>query len=130
MKKLAKILSTIGAISLAASIVPYYVRKDEETGTFEIGGLLWSLKKTPGEEKDNYTVELLPFKNGKAADGEEVPDAQEVIEEIADAAQDAGEKAADLAEELKETVEEKAEEAKEAVEETIEAIEEKLNPEA
>ncbi|MBQ9827288.1 MAG: hypothetical protein IJM62_01250 [Lachnospiraceae bacterium] len=54
MKKLTKIL-------LIAALVPNHINIDKEAGTFETGGLLWSLKKTPGEDSNKYTLELLPF---------------------------------------------------------------------
>ena len=67
MKKLTKLL----CLSVAAGMVPFYCKQDKEAGTFEVGGLLWSLKKTPGEERDNYTIELLPLLGGtKPSDGE------------------------------------------------------------
>ena len=65
MKKLTKLL----AAALAVGLTPFYFKSNKETGSYEVGGLLWSLKKTPGEETDNYTVELLPFvKTGEATE--------------------------------------------------------------
>ena len=43
--------------ALVMSVVPYQLRKDEETGAVEVRSLLWGWKKTPraeGEEKDRY----------------------------------------------------------------------------
>ncbi len=116
MGKLSKILSGIGAAALVASVVPYYFKQDKEAGTFEMGGLLWNLKKTPGEEKANYTLEVLPMLKGKEADEEE-PVAEEVIDEIVDAAKEAGEEAKDIAEDAKEAVEEVIETVKDKIEE-------------
>lgn len=60
MSKLGKIVGGVALGALAAGLIPYRFRKDKETGEFELGALLWGLKKTPGEEQDTYTVELLP----------------------------------------------------------------------
>ena len=60
MNKLTKLVFA----GLAAGLVPLYVKRDKEAGSFEVGGLLWSVKKTPGEERDNYTIELLPLLGG------------------------------------------------------------------
>ena len=57
----------------AASVLPYYFRMDRETGGFEVGSLLWAVKKTPGRERDKYDIELLPLfgaKDEKAAEEE------------------------------------------------------------
>ncbi len=67
MKKLKKLLGVAALVGLT----PYRFRSDRETGSFEVGGLLWSLKKTAGEETDNYTVELLPFMKDGDTSGEE-----------------------------------------------------------
>ena len=48
-------------MALAAGLVPTHFKSDKESGEFEIGGLLWNLKKAPGEEEDTYTMQLLPF---------------------------------------------------------------------
>lgn len=61
MKKMVKIIGAAGAVALAAALVPYHFKSDKESGEFELGGLLWNLKKTSGEEEDTYTMELLPF---------------------------------------------------------------------
>ena len=61
MKKLVKIIGAASAVALAAGLVPTHFKTDKETGEFEIGGLLWNLKKAPGEEEDTYTMKLLPF---------------------------------------------------------------------
>ncbi|MBQ2061380.1 MAG: hypothetical protein II458_01770 [Oscillospiraceae bacterium] len=61
MKKLS--IGRIIGLALLAGLVPYHFKKDEETGGFEAGGLLWSVKKTPGEEKDNYIINILPAVN-------------------------------------------------------------------
>lgn len=61
MKKIVKIIGAASAVALAAGLVPYHFKSDKESGEFELGGLLWNLKKTSGEEEDTYTMELLPF---------------------------------------------------------------------
>lgn len=61
MKKIVKIIGAAGAVALAAGLVPYHFTSDKESGEFELGGLLWNLKKTTGKEEDTYTMELLPF---------------------------------------------------------------------
>lgn len=61
MKKIVKIIGAAGAVALAAGLVPYRFKSDKESGEFELGGLLWNLKKSAGEEEDTYTMELLPF---------------------------------------------------------------------
>ena len=60
-----KITTIIKAIGIAAIIgmIPYYAKVDEETGSFEVGALLWSFKKVAGEEQDDYVFELLPLVN-------------------------------------------------------------------
>ena len=55
MKKLVKIIGAASAVALAAGLVPTHFKTDKETG------LLWNLKKAPGEEEDTYTMKLLPF---------------------------------------------------------------------
>lgn len=78
----------LGAAALAA-LVPYRFQSDKQTGSFELGALLWSLKKKPGEEKDVYTIEFLPFMGKKeaedtaecAAEGAEVDAADEPVTE-------------------------------------------------
>ena len=71
MKKLTKTLAIIGGAALAAGLTPYHFKSDKEAGSFEIGALLWALKKTPGEEKDTYTLDLLPFLNKKEEPAEQ-----------------------------------------------------------
>ena len=56
MKKIVKIIGAAGAVALAAGLVPYHFKSDKESGEFELGGLLWNLKKTTGEEEDTYTI--------------------------------------------------------------------------
>ena len=78
MKKLPKLLGSLGAAALAAGMTPYRVQSDKETGAFEVSSLLWSLKKIPGEEKDRYVFELLPLVGDKEkpaaeAEPEEAP---------------------------------------------------------
>ncbi len=70
MKKIVKIIGAASAAALAAALVPYRFKSDKESGEFELGGLLWNLKKTPGEEEDTYTMELLPFLNQEVEEKE------------------------------------------------------------
>ena len=68
-------LAVVGA--LAVSLIPYYYRKDEQTGVTEIRSLLWGLKKTPhkeGETKDHYTFAMPPSALDKAPEGEPAPE--------------------------------------------------------
>lgn len=106
MKKIVKVIGAAGAVALAASLIPYHFKSDKESGEMELGGLLWNLKKTPGEEEDTYTMELLPFigKEKEEAPAEEAPAAEEAAaeEEAAaaeEAADDATTEAAEPAEE-------------------------------
>ena len=70
MKKSAKIISAASAAVVAAAIAPYRFNVDKETGEFEMGGLLWNLKKVPNEEGGaDISFQLLPFL--KKADEEE-----------------------------------------------------------
>lgn len=89
MKKnlFGKLLGAAGITALVASIVPFRFKSDKETGEFEVGGLLWNLKKTPGAEEDTFTMELLPFVD------------KETEEDTAAAAEAAAEEAAAPAEE-------------------------------
>ncbi|MCD8385033.1 MAG: hypothetical protein LUC39_08795 [Clostridiales bacterium] len=85
MKKIVKVIGAAGAVALAASLIPYHFKSDKESGEMELGGLLWNLKKTPGEEEDTYTMELLPF-IGK--EKEEAPAEEAAAEEAAPAAEE------------------------------------------
>ena len=61
--KLGKIIGLAIAGGLAASLIPYCCRREEETGTTEIRSLLWGLKKIPhkeGETKDHYAFAIPP----------------------------------------------------------------------
>ena len=79
-KKTAKIIGAICGGVLAAAIAPYRIKIDKENRSFEIDALLWSLKKKAGEEKDDYSLELLPLFVGK--NDEEVED-DEIFEDEA-----------------------------------------------
>ena len=61
--KVGKIIGRVALGALALSVVPYQVKKDEETGSVVVRSLLWALKKTPhgeGEDKDHYTFAIPP----------------------------------------------------------------------
>lgn len=76
MNKLGKLIGRVCLGAAAASVVPYYIRMDRETGGFEVGSLLWAVKKTPGRERDKYTIEFLPLFGAK-----EEPTEEEAAEE-------------------------------------------------
>lgn len=97
MKGMGKLLGAVGAAALAVVLTPFRFKSDKETGSYEVGALLWSLKKTAGEEKDTYTIELLPTLNKGVK--EEVAEEAEGVEEAEEAP----------AEEVKEPAEEPAE---------------------
>lgn len=67
MKNLGKIIGRVCAGALTVSLLPYRISKDKESGVFELRSLLWAVKKTPGQERDRYELELLPFLGGKEA---------------------------------------------------------------
>lgn len=56
MKKALRIFG----IALAAGMIPYLVKTGDDS-SLEVRALLWSVKKTPGEKRDTYVVELLPL---------------------------------------------------------------------
>lgn len=61
--KVGKIIGRVALGALALSVVPYQVKKDEETGSIVVRSLLWAVKKTPhgeGEDKDHYTFAIPP----------------------------------------------------------------------
>ncbi|MBR4700321.1 MAG: hypothetical protein IKP19_01195 [Oscillospiraceae bacterium] len=61
--KVGKIIGRVALGALALSVVPYQVKKDEETGSIVVRSLLWALKKTPrgeGEDKDHYAFAIPP----------------------------------------------------------------------
>ena len=49
--------------ALAAGLVPYRFKIAQESGDFEVRGLLWRLKKEFDGEQHCCTVDLLPFLN-------------------------------------------------------------------
>ena len=71
MNKPGKLIGRVCLGAAAASVVPYYIRMDRETGGFEVGSLLWAVKKTPGRERDKYTIEFLPLFGAKEEPTEE-----------------------------------------------------------
>ena len=56
MKKALRIFG----IALAAGMIPYLVKTGDDS-SLEVRALLWSVKKTSGEKRDTYVVELLPL---------------------------------------------------------------------
>lgn len=73
MKNPGKLIGRICLGALAASLLPYRIQIDTETGEFKVCAVLWSVKKTPGTEQDRYEFELLPLFGGKKAP-DETPD--------------------------------------------------------
>lgn len=65
MEKQEKIIGRVCLGALAAGLIPYRIEQDKETGAFDVGSLIWSVKKTVGEESDTYALELLPLLGGK-----------------------------------------------------------------
>lgn len=55
MKKLWKAL---GITALAAAILPYRVRKDQEEDATTIDALLWQATRRPGQGEDKGTVDI------------------------------------------------------------------------
>ena len=47
--------------ALAAALIPYHIGLGRKDGSIELDSLLWSMKKVPGEKRDNYIFELLPL---------------------------------------------------------------------
>ncbi|MGM9536751.1 MAG: hypothetical protein ACI3VN_00285 [Candidatus Onthomonas sp.] len=88
MKKVVKIIGAAGAVALAAGLVPYHFKSDKESGEFELGGLLWNLKKTSGEAEDTYTMELLPFMDKEEEAQQETAEAEVEVEAEAPAGQE------------------------------------------
>ncbi|MCC8181559.1 MAG: hypothetical protein LIO45_01045 [Clostridiales bacterium] len=125
MKKIVKVIGAAGAVALAASLIPYHFKSDKESGEMELGGLLWNLKKTPGEEEDTYTMELLPFigKEKEEAPAEEAADEDAPTEEAA-AEEAPAEEADDDAAAEETAAPEVAEEAQVEVDVTVEVADE------
>ena len=72
------VLFCLGAF--VASIIPYRIRNDKKAGTLEVRSLLWGVKKTPGAEKDSYTVAV----PGSGLDEkEEAPGEEDAEQELA-----------------------------------------------
>ncbi|MBO4420046.1 MAG: hypothetical protein J5789_09530 [Oscillospiraceae bacterium] len=83
--KIGKVVGKIALGALVASLIPYRVQSDKETGTCEVRSLLWGVKKTPGEEKNSYTVSIPGSAlNSKEEEPEAVPE-EPAVEEPAEA---------------------------------------------
>ena len=73
--KIGKVVGKIALGALVAGLIPYRFRSDKESGTCEVRSLLWGLKKTPGEEKNSYTVSIPGAAlNSKEEEAEAVPE--------------------------------------------------------
>lgn len=94
MKKFWKAL---GLAAIAAAVVPYRVRKDEEAQTLSVEALLWQASRGPGHGEDKEQLDVtLGFKSPLQAAREESdlfadddPEAA-VVGEVIDFAQAAG----------------------------------------
>lgn len=89
MKGFGKFIGGVIVGALAASAIPYSIKRDEETGALEIRSLLWAFRKTPGEEKDNIAFAIPPSGlDSMETPEEELPDEEEAFfdEEAAEAA--------------------------------------------
>ena len=54
-----KLWKVLGAAALAASVIPYRVRRDEETGETRYQALLWQATRTPQEgDKDLLDINI------------------------------------------------------------------------
>ena len=54
----------LGITALAASLLPYRVHKDEETGEKTVEALLWQAKRGPGQDGDKDQIDIdLGFKS-------------------------------------------------------------------
>ncbi|MDE6841865.1 MAG: hypothetical protein K2P49_13705, partial [Oscillospiraceae bacterium] len=61
MKKFWKVL---GLTALAAALVPYRVRRDDETGQQTVEALLWQVTRGPGEDQTHDQIDVnLGFKS-------------------------------------------------------------------
>lgn len=53
-----KLLKALGVTALVASVLPYRVRKDEETDTTTVDALLWQAVRRPGQGEDKNQVDV------------------------------------------------------------------------
>ena len=59
--KIVKIIGCAALGALVLSAIPYQVKEDEETGSFEIRSLLWGWRRTPdadGDGKDKISFAI------------------------------------------------------------------------
>ena len=59
--KVGKIIGRAALGAVVLSVIPYKIKKDKETGIFEVRSLLWGVRKTPrgeGEEKDHCSFAI------------------------------------------------------------------------
>ena len=56
--KMRKIIGTACLVAFAASVIPYSIKRDDESGTLEVRSLLWGMRKTPGEDRDTYAFAI------------------------------------------------------------------------
>lgn len=55
---LSQTIGRVGLCLMAAGMIPYRFRQDKETGGLEVRSLLWGVRKTPGEGKDNWSFAI------------------------------------------------------------------------
>jgi hypothetical protein len=75
--KLKKMIGRVVLGAFVLSLIPYKIKWDKETDTLELRSLLWGVKKTPGAEKDSYTVAV----PGSGLDEKEEAPAEEDAEQ-------------------------------------------------
>lgn len=67
-----KLLKALGLTALAAAVIPYRVRTDEEAKTVSVDALLWQLSRGPGEDEAHDQLDIsLGFKSPFQANREE-----------------------------------------------------------
>ena len=75
--KLGKLIGRAALGAFVLSIIPYKIVYDKEAKNLELRSLLWGVRKTPGEEKDNYTFAI----PGSGLEPEEKTPAEENAQE-------------------------------------------------
>lgn len=63
MKKLGRVIAGVCAGALTAGLTPYRVKREKDTGVYEVKSLLWAVKKTPMDGRDFIVLEIFPFIN-------------------------------------------------------------------
>jgi len=126
MKKLWKAL---GITALAATLIPYRVRKDHETGATTMDALLWQATRRPAEGEGQLDITFgfkSPFQELQEERGLFTDDPEEAV--LFAGGEAAAETAASAAEEVESKLEENAEKAAAAAEEAEARLEESAEP--